>query len=294
MWIGCFVLIGVVFILIAANIGTSVAVARLTRQLNVDPVTGMATIPGSDDVVMKTSTAVYKGEDVSFHNVPINYLSTVTTVEFNHGDISFDVKGFARMINDTILLVEGGSLIFDIDGLKNITGDELTTMFSSLGEDMETSDPDGRRLCTGVVSCFIDAVSPSSTSTAPAPAPVLNPTCFGCNAYSYEVRIRNGVPNVAEKCCDFQESGAWAGNKCGCSGEPGDKTTCYPLSNSNYGGILGNQANRCGYHPPFSSFSCPQHLPYCNEGFNWCRSETDHRDAQESSKYDYYPHCHSF
>ena len=144
MWIGCFVLIGVVFILIAANIGTSVAVARLTRQLNVDPVTGMATIPGSDDIVMKTSTAVYKKEHVSFHTYPIDYLSTVKTVEFDHGDISFDVKGFARMSNKTILLVEGGSFVFDVNGLKNITGDKLTDLF--FDEDMESNDHDGRQL----------------------------------------------------------------------------------------------------------------------------------------------------
>jgi len=141
MWIACFVLIGVVFILIAANIGTSVAVARLTRQLNVDPITGMTTIAGSDDVVMKTSTAIYQEEDVSFHTVSVDYLSAVETVEFADGAISFDVKGFARMSNATILLVEGGSLIFDINGLKNITGDKLTLMFSSIGKDI-----DGRKL----------------------------------------------------------------------------------------------------------------------------------------------------
>merc|ERR1712238_491130 len=89
MWIACFVLIGVVFILIAANIGTSVAVARLTRQLNVDPVTGMATIPGSDNVVMKTSTALYKEEDVSLHSVSIEILSSMKTFELADGDLSF-------------------------------------------------------------------------------------------------------------------------------------------------------------------------------------------------------------
>ena len=146
MWIACFVLIGVVLVLIAANIGISVAVARLTRQLNVNPVTGMATIPGSDDVVMKTSIARYTYEDVSFHSVPIDFLSVLKKVEFNDGNLSFDVKGYARMSNETIFLVEGGSLIFDMNGLKNITGDELTHLFSSLEEDGKSSDLDGRQL----------------------------------------------------------------------------------------------------------------------------------------------------
>lgn len=107
MWIAGFVLIEKVIILIAANISTSVAVARLTRQFNVDPITGTATIPGSGDV-LKTSTALYKDKDVSFHTVSTEYLSTFETVEFNDGDISFDVKGYARMSNKTIILIEGG------------------------------------------------------------------------------------------------------------------------------------------------------------------------------------------
>jgi len=147
LWTGSFVLIGVVLLLIAANIGISVVVARLTRQFNVDPVTGMASIPGSDDVVMKTSEARYKEEDFNFHNVPIDHLSAVKTVEFNDGHISFDVKGFARMSNETILIVEGGTLMFDVNGFKNITGDGLTRLFSSIGEDMKSSDLHGRKLC---------------------------------------------------------------------------------------------------------------------------------------------------
>jgi len=121
-------------------------VARLTRQLIVDPVTGMATTPGSDNVVMKTSEALYKEKDISLHNATIEYLSAVKTVEFNDGNLSFDVKGYARMSDETILLVEGGSLVFDVKGFKNITGDKLTHLFSSINDDMKSSDPDGRKL----------------------------------------------------------------------------------------------------------------------------------------------------
>ena len=146
LWTGSCVLIGVVFLLIAANIGISVAVARLTRQLNVNPITGMATIPGSDNVVMKTSTALYIDEDVSVHTVSVDFLLALKTIEFNDGNISFDVKGYARMSDETIFLVEGGSLIFDINGLKNVTGDEPTRMFSSDVEDKKSIDIDGRKL----------------------------------------------------------------------------------------------------------------------------------------------------
>jgi len=48
------------------------------------------------------------------------------------------------MSNETIVLLEGGSLIFSINGLKNVTGDELTRMFSSVAEDEKIIDLDGR------------------------------------------------------------------------------------------------------------------------------------------------------
>jgi len=189
LWTGAFVLVGVVVVLIAANIGISVAVARLTRQLNVDPVTGMATIAGSDDVVMKTSIAQYKEEDFSFHNAPIEYLSAVKTVEFNDGNVSFDVKGYARMSNETILLIEGGALIFDIIGLKNITGEAPTQMMLSINDDMKSSDLHGRKLCASwdpfcqwmanynaVVDRMTAAWGGGSPQSAPTRAPTRAPT----------------------------------------------------------------------------------------------------------------------
>jgi len=159
LWTGFFVLIGVVFLLIAANIGTSVAVARLTRQLIVDPVTGMATIPGSDDVVMKTSEARNKYTNVTFHSMPTEVLSLVKVVEFNNGDISFDVKGYARMSNETMFLVEGGTLIFDINGLKNITGDKLKRFFSFIVEDETSSDLHGRNMMFFDMSSMLDSMN---------------------------------------------------------------------------------------------------------------------------------------
>jgi len=216
MWIACFVLIGVVLILIAANIGTSVAVARLTRQLNVDPVTGMATIAGSDDVVMKTSIAVYKEDDISFHNVPIDYLSAVKTVEFKDGDISLDVKGFARMTNETILLVEGGSFVFDVNGFKNITGDGLTRLFSYIGEDMESSDLHGRKLCWGM-DCFWDNVRAGAARATAAYSAFSVPTMSAPTSAPAPRDNRCGFQHNQNKCnnadlpyCD--EHTGWCGN----------------------------------------------------------------------------------
>jgi len=223
LWFYGSILVGMVFVLIAANIGTSLAVARLTRQLNVNPVTGMATISGSDDVVMKTSAAIYKDKDISFHTVSIDYLSSLKTIEFIDGNISFDVKGYARMSNKTILLVQGGSLIFDIDGLKNVTGDELLSSFSSFDEFAKSIDLDGRRLYTicGLLG-FSDgtATAPAYiTSPAGPPPPQRNVNCIACGDYPEAHKIAQGWPTELDihPCCI---NGMFAGDMCLCYGSP--------------------------------------------------------------------------
>jgi len=231
LWTGGFVLIGVVLFLIAANICTSVAVARLTRQLNVDPVTGMATIPGGDDVVMKTSTAVYSGEDINFHTASTKYLSTVETVGFKNGDLSFDVKGFARMNNETILLVEGGSLIFDINGLKNATGDKLTSLFSSINDDMKSIDPDGRKLGFARFNPLDAAFATFASATdsnwgSSNTGPTRDPRCSSCPDSSPLFRMQGGVPDLPGSCCLPADAGngvRWGGSTCLCFGNEGDR-----------------------------------------------------------------------
>jgi len=268
---GVFVLTGVVFVLIAANIGISVAVAYLTRQLIVDPVTGMATIAGSDDIVMKTSEAVFKAKDTSLHTVPIDSLSAVKTVEFKDGDISLDVKGFARMTNETILLVEGGSFVFDVNGFKNITGDGLTRLFSSINDDMESSDLDGRRLAAYDMYANVGLRR-------------INLGCRACNGYLFSQRIANGVPNIPEYCC---KNGFWGGTDCLCGGAlPGTKAQCYPLSGvSSSSSSIASSTGRCG--PNQGGTSCPGNNPYCNEANGWCGSTSAHQNAQSSTRYDY-------
>jgi len=202
-------------------------VARLTRQLIVDPVTGMATTPGSDNVVMKTSEALYKEKDISLHNATIEYLSAVKTVEFNDGNLSFDVKGYARMSDETILLVEGGSLVFDVKGFKNITGDKLTHLFSSINDDMKSSDPDGRKL--NFMSHLNAQMARVDAAICAASFPGI---CLECrcrsvpevedmdgwfsrdDGYTYRIHPYNFDDAV---CC---MDGHWAGDMCSCPETP--------------------------------------------------------------------------
>jgi len=174
------------------------------------------------------------------------------------------------MSNETILLVEGGSFVFDVNGFKNITGDGLTRLFSSITDDMESSDLEGRRL------------DPLDEVRATAAHRRYNLGCRACNSYLYETRIMNGLPNIPEACC---KDSVWAGTDCLCVGEPGTKAMCHSLSPGVRGDCpyaLGTNV-QCG--PDHGM--CPHHKPYCNEANGWCGDTSAHRDAQESTTYDY-------
>jgi len=166
-------------------------------------------IPGSDDVAMRTSTAQYKNEDISFRTVSTDYLSTLITIELNDGSLSFDVKGYAWMSNEKIVLLEGGSLIFNINcplifninGLKNVTGGELTRMFSSVAEDEKSIDLDGRKMSRPVAGWHFQATS-SHAPPPTSPPPPSNP-CQLCGDYSVEHKAFQGWPVSLDdhQCC---------------------------------------------------------------------------------------------
>merc|ERR1712176_402158 len=81
-----------------------------------------------DNEVMKTSQALFFYPADSIHNETLDRLADLETMTLNDGTVSFNIKGFARKNEETILLVEGGTLIFDINGLINVTGEEPTLL----------------------------------------------------------------------------------------------------------------------------------------------------------------------
>merc|ERR1712176_1741835 len=98
--IGCFGLI-------VAMIAVSIAVSFLTRQMYVDPITGITTT--GDNEVMKTSQALFFYPADSIHNETLDRLADLETMILNDGTVSFNIKGFACKNEETILLVEGGT-----------------------------------------------------------------------------------------------------------------------------------------------------------------------------------------
>jgi len=160
-------------LLVCSVFGASITATRLSKDTSVDPVSGIMYTKGSNSPI-QTAPAVFKAKDINLHTVSIDYVSAMKTVEFNDGNVSFDVKGYARIINETILLVEGGSLIFDISGLKNFTGDVPTRLFLSIDEDSNSVDLDGRKLYNdgaGSWARFIPPTSGGTTAHVPPPAP---------------------------------------------------------------------------------------------------------------------------
>ena len=154
--------------------------------------------------------------------------------------------------NETVLLVEGGSLIFDINGLKNITGDELTLMFSSINDDINSSDLDGRKLF------FSDLMSGMTAAVTSLNADVAAP-------------VAAVAPNTVDRC-----------------GPDHDNKRCHvdlPYCNTDFGWCRSETvhrdaqpsdtydyefADRCGeYH---GCAPCRVELPYCNQDTGRCRS----------------------
>merc|ERR1711933_267254 len=79
---------------------------------------------GSDSEIMKTSDAVYYEEGASVGLMSNEQLRTLKEIYLEEGSLRFQVKGHARDSNDNvILLVEGGSITYDSDGIIDVRGD---------------------------------------------------------------------------------------------------------------------------------------------------------------------------
>ena len=112
--------------------GLTFGIIKANEQVRVDPLTGIATTTGGD-AVMKTAPALVVRKDTSVHNAPIAYLNALEKVVFAD-TISFNVMGFARKEDETVILVQGGSLTFNMDGLFNHTGVEPALLFDHVSD----------------------------------------------------------------------------------------------------------------------------------------------------------------
>ena len=118
---------GVMFIfcclLIAANFGMTVLAAVLSKDTVIDTETGFVTAKGESGAIMKTTEATVT-EYQNPGNMKVDQLSKLKNVATADGSASFNVKGFSKPSEDgdVMLLVEGGILKYDADGLVDATG----------------------------------------------------------------------------------------------------------------------------------------------------------------------------
>jgi hypothetical protein len=179
-------------LLIVSVFGTSIAAARLAKDTEVDSLTGIMYAKGGDHATLKT-------EDVVFHSVSVSsttimeksntQLKTLKEILLAGNDVKFQIKGYARAKDGTYitLLVEGGTIVFDINGLASATGDAKILLDSAFGEQQEGEEVEevggGQRRYLASASasascdgdCGIQTASGGTDCTPAAPIDIVIP-----------------------------------------------------------------------------------------------------------------------
>lgn len=155
-------LVGFGLLLAAAVLGISIAAAHLSKDTNVD--SGGVLHDKRTGSVIKTSEALEWTPDRNVADMTNRELQNVKSIVLLDGDLHFQVKGFARVPSKAdgdkkiILLVEGGSVTYDKDGMADATGDALALVNAAFGlpEDIGTDGSSGRKLqFVGITGIFI-------------------------------------------------------------------------------------------------------------------------------------------
>lgn len=121
-------------LLIGGVSGGAIAVAHLTITTNqlteVDALMGIMYSKESNDdhshiTIMKTEDVVIYSDTTDIVDMTNDELMNLTEILLNDGDVKFQIKGYARSKDNTQigLLVQGGTIIYDNQGLESATGD---------------------------------------------------------------------------------------------------------------------------------------------------------------------------
>ena len=140
-----------VALLIGSIFGVSIAAAYLAKDTYIDPNSGvMLAKQGSQKgSPIKTVEPLEMQFNVTVHELSKEQLFGLRKIVLDGSDdtpVVFDVKGFARGPNATVLLVEGGTLSY-FDGGMEATGSALTALEAAFGDEVSVENgPDGRKL----------------------------------------------------------------------------------------------------------------------------------------------------
>jgi hypothetical protein len=170
-------------LLVACVFGASIAAARLSKDTDVDSLTGIMYAKSSNgdethSTIMKTEAVVFQSVSVSSNTImekSNTQLKDLNEILLSDNDVKFQIKGYARAKDNTYitLLVEGGTLVFDIDGLASATGNAKILLDSAFGEGEEVEGVGGgqrRYLASASNSCKAPTVSRRNLASASASA----------------------------------------------------------------------------------------------------------------------------
>jgi len=148
--------------LVAALFGASIAAARLAKDTEMDPITGVMYAKGAaHSVIMKTSPATFIHQE----NIALmtnEELDGLKAIIMTSGDVKFQVKGYSRSgttdmndngnDNQVMVVVEGGTITYDSQGIMDASGDAERLLTFTYGEftfeeeeEQEVEAPTNRR-----------------------------------------------------------------------------------------------------------------------------------------------------
>merc|ERR1719157_497905 len=130
--------------LVAALFGASIAAARLAKDTEVDPLSGIAYAKGSAHSIMKTEEAKFV-HDIRVAKLSNKELDGLKGIIMTSGDVKFQVKGYARSGtingNQVMILVEGGTITYDTEGIMDASGDAERLLTFAYGDFTEVEAP---------------------------------------------------------------------------------------------------------------------------------------------------------
>jgi len=157
-----YVLCGFSVLLVAALFGASITAARLAKDTNIDPVTGIMYAKDSNSI-MKTEEAKFR-RAMNFALLSNQELDNLINFRLTQGDVKFQVKGYARSgdaaVKEVMLLVDGGTITYDPEGIIDATGDAERLLTFAYGNFTEADDllANGKRRrrleCNGDTDCL--------------------------------------------------------------------------------------------------------------------------------------------
>jgi len=148
-------------LLVGCVFGATIAIARLTKQTDIDSITGImyskeSNSDHSHQTTMKTEDVVIYSDITNMMDMTNEELKTLKEVLLPNDDVKFQINGYARGRDNTEigLFVQGGTIIYDNEGLASATGDAKILLDLAYGSVQEGQEEDGsglrrRYLATG-------------------------------------------------------------------------------------------------------------------------------------------------